>query len=90
LFFFGVPHQGQNVKLHLERVKETSRGGPSAGKRVLPQLNAFSNFLSTQREDITYLFDSTYDFEIFTFYETIPVSPLEKVRIKQMFSQKGY
>jgi hypothetical protein len=51
-------------------------------KRVARQLDEGSNFLRTQREDITHLFDSALDIEIISFYGTMPVQSLEKVRIK--------
>jgi hypothetical protein len=68
------------VELLLQRILGKYRGCPSFQTQDLKQLNERSSFLSTQREDITYLFNSASDLQISTFYETIPVLTLEKVR----------
>jgi hypothetical protein len=44
--------------------------------------------LSTQREDVTYLFDSVSDIEIITFYETMQVRALGKVKTNLLFTLK--
>jgi hypothetical protein len=58
----------------------------SPPRKCLQQLDEQSNFLSTQREDITHLLGSASDIEIITFYETMPVRPLGKVRINLLFT----
>jgi hypothetical protein len=49
-------------------------------------MNCHSNFVRTQRDDITYLFDRESNVEIITFYETKSQSTLKKVGIKQNVS----
>jgi hypothetical protein len=70
------------------RIQDISRGCPSPQKWARHQLNECSNFLSTQREDITYLFDSESNIEIITFYDTMPAQALENVSIRKMFHKR--
>jgi ankyrin repeat protein len=42
-FFLGVPHQNKNVELLLDRILETSRGGPSFRSQFLKQLKEHSS-----------------------------------------------
>ncbi|KAF8241553.1 hypothetical protein K440DRAFT_591862, partial [Wilcoxina mikolae CBS 423.85] len=69
IMFFGTPHQGMEVEELRTMVKDDSPGTYS-NLEILQQLSEGSNFLDTQRENITNLWDSSSKIEILSFYET--------------------
>lgn len=52
VMFFATPHQGLDVDALLEIVQDESRG-PFSKTEFIQQLRESSNFLNTQRENIT-------------------------------------
>ncbi|KAA8911998.1 hypothetical protein FN846DRAFT_358793 [Sphaerosporella brunnea] len=69
ILFFGTPHQGMEVEELCAMVKDASPRATSKYE-ILRDLERSSNFLNTQREDITNLWDSTLMIDILSFYET--------------------
>ncbi|KAF8542128.1 hypothetical protein BDD12DRAFT_428180 [Trichophaea hybrida] len=69
ILFFGMPHQGMEVEELRAMVKDVS---PLAASRleIIQQLEEGSNFLNTQKDDITNLWDAASEIEILSFYET--------------------
>jgi hypothetical protein len=55
--------------------------GESSRSDFVKQLREGSNFLDTQRDDITSLWDQTSGIEIVSFYETKKTAVVKKVRI---------
>ncbi|KAF8242423.1 hypothetical protein K440DRAFT_121039 [Wilcoxina mikolae CBS 423.85] len=69
ILFFGTPHQGLEVDDLAASIQEESRG-ESSRPEFLRQLRKGSNFLRTQKEDITNLWVHSHAVEIVSFYET--------------------
>jgi hypothetical protein len=80
IFFFGAPYAGMNVNELTDMIQDTAPGDDSSRVNFVKQLSANSSFLYTLREDITYLLDATSGIEIISFYETMPIRALVKVR----------
>jgi len=80
IHFFGTPHQGLEINELLSMIDDVSLG-QSTRSDFVKQLREGTNFLNTQREDITSLWDKTADIEIVSFYETKTTAVVKKVRI---------
>ncbi|KAF8246653.1 hypothetical protein K440DRAFT_683829 [Wilcoxina mikolae CBS 423.85] len=70
IFFFGTPHQGLEVNELLSMVEDVSQGKKTSRSELVKQLREGSDFLDTQRDDITNLWGPTSNIQIFSFYET--------------------
>jgi len=77
IHFFGTPHQGLETKELLEMIDDVSHGQSSRAEFV-KQLQEGANFLDTQRDDITSLWDQASDIEIVSFYETMTTAVVKK------------
>lgn len=73
IFFLNTPHEGMNVNEIIQRIKDTAPGGVSSRLSFIEQLSENSNFLSTQRQYISYLLNPNSGIEILSFYETVPI-----------------
>jgi hypothetical protein len=80
ILFFGTPHEGMEINELKEMIRDTAPDGVSSRLGFVEQLGEGSNFLSTQREDISYLLDHISGIDILSFYETEPIKALVKVR----------
>ena len=80
IHFFGTPHQGLETNGLLAMIDDVSHGQSSRADFV-KQLQEGANFLDTQREDITSLWNQASDIEIVSFYETKTTAVVKKVRV---------
>jgi hypothetical protein len=78
ILFFGTPHQGLEVQELRTMVNDVSPRA-TAELDILQQLDEGSDFLNTQREDITNLWDSSSKIDILSFYETRKTMTVGKV-----------
>jgi len=77
IHFFGTPHQGLEIDELLSMIDDVSHGQSSRSDFV-KQLQEGANFLDTQRDDITSLWDQTSSIEIVSFYETKTTAVVKK------------
>jgi hypothetical protein len=80
IHFFGTPHQGLEINGLLSMIDDVSHGRSSRSDFV-KQLQEGTNFLDTQKDDITSLWNQTSGVEIVSFYETKTTAVVKKVRI---------
>jgi len=88
IHFFGTPHQGLDINDPLSMIDDVSPG-KSTKPDFVKQLHEGSDFLDTQRDNITSLWDQTSGIEIVSFYETKRTAVVKKVRILRLWCGKS-
>jgi hypothetical protein len=83
--FFGTPHEGLRTYDLEEMVDAESGGYETSRHNLLKQLREGSEFLETQKEDLSYIWDE-YKPKIISFYETEQSATVAKVRLKPSHS----
>jgi hypothetical protein len=87
IVFFGTPHEG--LRTHeLEKMMDAESGGyESSRHKLLEQLRDGSDFLESQKDDLSYIWGD-FNPRIISFYETVKTRTVRKVvTIYQMSSR---
>jgi hypothetical protein len=85
IIFFGTPHQGLRTYDLEEMVDAESGGYETSMHNLLKQLREGSEYLETQKEELSYVWDE-YKPKIISFYETEHTATVAKVRLKPWHS----
>ncbi|KAF8530881.1 hypothetical protein BDD12DRAFT_914734 [Trichophaea hybrida] len=77
IIFFGTPHNGMRTD-DLEQMVDMESGGYETSRHnLLRQLREGSEFLETQKEDLSYIWDE-YKPKIISFYETVQTPTVKR------------
>jgi hypothetical protein len=86
IIFFGNPHQGMRTS-DLEAMVDAESGGYDTSRHnLLRQLREGSEFLETQKEELSYIWEECKP-KIVSFYETAATPTVEKVRLNLNLAQ---
>ncbi|KAI9769491.1 MAG: hypothetical protein M1840_003968 [Geoglossum simile] len=86
IFFFGTPHQGLRTD-ELEGMVDTETGGQESRVNLLKQLKGGSEFLESQKEDLSRIWKE-FQGKIVSFYETLESGKYERGRSKVMMVKR--
>ncbi|KAF8538748.1 hypothetical protein BDD12DRAFT_841185 [Trichophaea hybrida] len=81
IIFFGTPHQGMRTYDLEEMVDAESGGYETSRHNLLRQLREGSEFLETQKEELSYIREE-YKPKVVSFYETVQTSTVKRVGLR--------